>query len=157
MTVAQLGSTDPARNVLLSEREPLDCIFAPRSVALIGATEREGSVGRTILRNLVSNPFGGVVYPINPNRRGILGIRAYPGIKDVPERVDLAVIVTPAATVPDVIGQCVEAGVRGAIIISAGFKEIGEAGIELERQILAEARRGRMRVIGPNCVGVMDT
>ena len=86
----------------------------------------------------------------------MLGIKAYPSIADVPEPVDLAVIVTPAATVPEVIGECVEAGVQGAIVISAGFKEIGPEGAELERQILEQARRGRMRLIGPNCLGVMN-
>src|SRR5688500_1450801 len=84
-------------------RHPLDAIFSPTSVAVIGATEREGSVGRTLLWNLISHPFGGTIYPINPKRNNILGIRAYPAIGDVPEPVDLAVIVTPAPTVPGVI------------------------------------------------------
>ena len=152
----QVGKADLARDILLTERQPLDAIFAPHSVALIGATERQGSVGRTILKNLVSNPFGGVVYPVNPNRRGILGIRAYPSIKDIPDRVDLAVIVTPATSVPDIISECVEAKVKGAIVISAGFKETGTAGAELERRVLTEARKGNMRIIGPNCLGVMN-
>ena len=137
------------------ETRSLDVIFAPKTVALIGATEKQGSVGRTILWNLLSSPFGGTVYPINPNRPNVLGIKAYKNIKDVPEQVDLAVIVTPAPTVPDVIAGCVDAGVRGAIVISAGFKEIGAPGAELERQVLEHARRGRMRIIGPNCLGVM--
>ena len=81
-------------------RRPLDAIFAPRAVAVIGATEKAGSVGRTILWNLISNPFGGTVYPVNPKRPNVLGIKAYPTIADVPEPVDLAVVVTPAATVP---------------------------------------------------------
>jgi acetyltransferase len=136
-------------------RQALDAIFAPSSVALIGATEKEGSVGRTILRNLISSPFGGTVYPVNPKRPNVLGIKAYPDIKSVPERVDLAVIVTPAPTVPGIISECVDAGVKGAIVISAGFKEIGEEGAKLERQILEHAQRGKMRIIGPNCLGVM--
>ena len=86
----------------------------------------------------------------------MLGIKAYPSIAAVPDRVDLAVIVTPAPAVPDLMGECVEAGVRGAIIISAGFKETGPEGVELERRVLEQARRGRMRVIGPNCLGVMN-
>lgn len=151
-----VSKADLARDVLLTERQPLDAIFAPHSVALVGATERQGSVGRTILKNLISSPFGGVVYPINPNRRGILGIRAYPSVKDVPDRVDLAVIVTPATTVPEIIGECVEAKVKGAIVISAGFKETGPQGAELERQVLEQARTGHMRIIGPNCLGVMN-
>jgi acetyltransferase len=112
-------------------------------------------VGRTILWNLISSPFGGTVFPVNPKRPSVLGIKAYPDIATVPEKVDLAVIVTPAPTVPDVISQCVDAGVPSAIIISAGFKEAGAPGIELEQRVLAEARRGNMRIVGPNCLGVM--
>jgi acetyltransferase len=137
-------------------RHPLDAIFSPRNVAVIGATERPGSVGRTLLWNLISNPFGGAIFPINPKRSNILGIRAYPTIADAPDQVDLAVVVTPAPTVPDVIEECVQAGVKGAIIISAGFKEIGEEGARLEQQILAKARQAKMRIIGPNCLGVMS-
>jgi len=138
------------------QRLPLDAIFAPRAVAVIGATERAGSVGRSILRNLIESPFGGTVYPVNPKRPNVLGIRSCPRIAAVPEPIDLAVVVTPAPTVPGVIGECVAAGVRGAIIISAGFKEVGPEGAELERQVLEEARSGRMRLIGPNCLGVMS-
>jgi acetyltransferase len=133
----------------------LDAIFAPRSVAVIGATERAGSVGRTILWNLISSPFGGTVYPVNPTRSSILGIRAYPSIRALPEPVDLAVIVTPAATVPDVVDECIAAGTRGVIVISAGFKEVGPEGVALERRILQSARAAGIRVIGPNCLGVM--
>ncbi len=146
---------DPAYDILRAEHQPLDALFRPRSVAVIGATERAGSVGRTLLWNLVSNPFGGTVFPVNPQRRSVLGIKAYPSIAAVPETVDLAVIVTPAPTVPGVIQECLDAGVKGAIIISAGFKEIGVAGIELEHQIL-DLAKGKMRIIGPNCLGVMN-
>lgn len=133
----------------------LDPIFAPKSVAVIGATEKEGSVGRTILWNLLSNPFGGTIYPVNPKRANVLGIKAYPDIGSIPEQVDLAVIVTPAPSVPRIITDCVKASVRGAIVISAGFKEIGKEGAKLEKEILKEARRGKLRIIGPNCLGVM--
>ncbi|MBI3802969.1 MAG: bifunctional acetate--CoA ligase family protein/GNAT family N-acetyltransferase [Nitrospirae bacterium] len=147
---------EPAHDLLRARHHPLDLFFSPKTVALVGASEQEGSVGRTLLRNLVGSPFGGVVFPINPKRVSVLGIKAYPNIASVPEPVDLAVIATPAQTVPEIIRECVDAGVRGAIIISAGFKEAGAAGAELERQILAEARRGKMRIIGPNCLGVMN-
>jgi acetyltransferase len=146
--------TDRTMDVLRFERDTLGAIFAPRSVAVIGATEREGRVGRTVLWNLISNPFGGTVYPINTRHRQVLGIHAYKHIGDVPETVDLAVIVTPAPTVPDVVGECVAAGVKGAIVISAGFKEAGAGGVALEHRI-AELAHGRMRLIGPNCLGVM--
>ncbi len=151
-----IQTTDPAHNVLRYERQPLDAIFAPKSVAVIGATEKTGSVGRTLLWNLISNPFGGTVFPINPKRSNVLGIKAYPNIASVPEPVDLAVVATPAQTVPGVIAECAAVGVKGAIIISAGFKEVGETGIQLERSILEQARQGKMRIIGPNCLGVMN-
>ncbi|HVP53240.1 MAG TPA: bifunctional acetate--CoA ligase family protein/GNAT family N-acetyltransferase [Terriglobales bacterium] len=147
--------THPAHDVLRSEQRPLDTLFAPQSVAVVGATEKAGSVGRSILRNLVTSPFGGTVFPIHPSRSSVLGIKAYPSIAAVPEAVELAVIATPAPTVPGIIKECVDAGVRGAIIISAGFRETGPAGLELEQQVLGEARRGRLRIIGPNCFGVM--
>lgn len=147
---------DRAADVLKFEPNPLDSIFSPKNVAVIGATETVGSVGRTIVWNLISTPFGGTVFPVNPKRPSILGIKAYPSIKEVPAKVDLAVLVTPATSVPALISECVDAGVKGAIIISAGFKEIGPEGVELERQVMENARRGRMRVIGPNCLGVMN-
>ncbi len=150
------ATANPAYDILRSQRHPLDAIFAPKTVAVIGATEKAGSVGRTLLWNLISNPFGGTVFPVNPQRPSVLGIKAYPTIAAVPEQVELAVIATPAQTVPSVISECVDAGVKGAIIISAGFKETGAAGVELEQQILKQARRGKMRIIGPNCLGVMS-
>lgn len=132
----------------------LDKIFKPNNVAIIGATEKTGSVGRTIIKNLITNPFGGTIFPVNPKRPNVLGIQTYPSVGAIPVPIDLAVIVTPATSVPSVIDECIEKGVEGAIIISAGFKEVGEAGIELERQILEKAN-GKMRIIGPNCLGVM--
>jgi acetyltransferase len=133
----------------------LDAIFAPASVAVIGATETQGSVGRTVMENLVKGGFEGVIYPVNPKRDSVLGLKAYPGVMALPSRPDLAVIITPPATVPAIVEDCAKAGTRGAIIISAGFKEVGQSGVELERQILARARRGHMRIVGPNCLGVM--
>ncbi|MBN2387544.1 MAG: bifunctional acetate--CoA ligase family protein/GNAT family N-acetyltransferase [Anaerolineales bacterium] len=152
----EMARFDPAHDVYRYTPRALQAIFAPRNVAVIGATEKAGSVGRTILWNLISSPFGGTVFPINPKYPGVLGVKAYPKIAAVPDPVDLAVIVTPAATVPGIVGECVEAGVKGAIIISAGFKEIGPQGVELERQILERARQGHMRIVGPNCLGVMN-
>jgi acetyltransferase len=148
-------SADPAHDVLGYERHQLDAIFRPETVAVIGATERPGSVGRTIMWNLVSSPFGGTVFPVNARRPSVLGIKAYPSISEVPARVELAVIVSPAPTVPGIIRECAEAGVEGAVIISAGFRETGPEGAELERQVLEEARRGKLRIVGPNCLGVM--
>ncbi len=156
MTISLNLTVDPAHDIANYRRRPLDVIFAPKTVAVIGATDRPGSVGRTLLWNLISNPFGGTVFPVNPKRDNVLGIKAYADITAIPATVDLAVIATPAHTVPTVIRQCAEAGVKGAIILSAGFKEIGTVGIELEQKILSEAHRHQMRIVGPNCLGLMS-
>lgn len=137
-------------------RDTMDAFFHPRSVVVIGATETAGSVGRSLFWNLISNPFGGPVYPVNPRRQSILGVRAYPAIGAVPDKVDLAVIATPAPTVAGVVRECGEAGVHAAIIISAGFKEAGLEGRNLEQQVAEQARRSRIRIIGPNCLGIMN-
>jgi acetyltransferase len=150
------SNIDSAHDVLHYERTAIETIFAPKNIAVIGATETPGSVGRTIIWNLISSPFGGTVFPVNPKRPSVLGIKAYPNIAAVPEPVELAVVVTPAQTVPGIIRECVDASVKSAIIISAGFKETGGEGAELERQILEHAHRGGMRIIGPNCLGVMS-
>ena len=142
-------------DVLRSTPHPLDVFFHPENVAMIGATENPGSVGRTLLWNLISSPFGGTVFPVNPKRSSVLGIRAYPNVAALPEEVDLAVICTPARTIPGLVRECVDAGVEAAIVISAGFKELGPEGAALEQQVVEEARKGEMRIIGPNCLGVM--
>ncbi len=149
------GRVTPTAVFRDKQHHPLNAIFAPKSIAVVGATEKAGSVGRTLLWNLISNPFGGTVFPVNPQRTSVLGIQAYPNLAALPSQVDLAVIATPAPTVPGIIAECVEAGVKGAIIISAGFKESGAAGAKLEQHILEEARRGKLRIVGPNCLGVM--
>jgi acetyltransferase len=133
----------------------LDPLFRPKSVAVVGASATPGSVGSILIHNLLSNPFGGVVYPINPKRHAVHGVRCYPDLKSLPEAVDLAVIATPAATVPGLIADCLSRGIPGAIIISAGFSELGEEGRELEARIREQAR-GKMRIIGPNCLGVIQ-
>lgn len=138
------------------DRHPLDYIFAPKSVAAVGATEKEGSVGRTVLWNLMNTPFGGPIYPVNPTRPSVLGIKAYPNLKSLPEKPELIVVTTPAKSIPAIISEAADLGIPGAVVISAGFKETGPAGVELERQVLAHARRGNMRLIGPNCLGIMS-
>jgi acetyltransferase len=147
---------DRAHDVLHAESHPLDAIFSPHSVAVVGATERPGSVGRAVVWSLVSSPFGGTVYPVNYQRANVLGVKAYPQVADIPETVDLAVIVTPSKAVPSVVADCIDAGVRGIIVISAGFKEHGEEGKQLEREILERLRGTGVRLIGPNCLGVMN-
>ena len=140
----------------MTRRTALGAFFAPSSVAVIGATDRDGTVGRTVVANLCNGTFRGKVYTVNPKHSEVLGILCYPNIAAVPDKIDLAVIVTPAATVPGIVHECVSAGVRSAIVISAGFKELGRKGAELEREILAELRRGDMRLVGPNCLGMMN-
>jgi acetyltransferase len=149
------AKADPSSDVYRSESHPLDPLFAPRSVAVVGATERMGSVGRSVLWNLLSNPFGGTVFPVNSKRPNVLGIKAYPNVSELPDKVDLVVVTTPADSVPDVLAESVEAGIPAGIVISAGFKEHGQHGKDLETQI-TQIIRGKMRLIGPNCLGVMN-
>src|SRR5215467_2813763 len=143
-------------NRAASRRTTLESLFAPACVAVVGATDREGSVGRTVVANLVQGSYQGRVYPVNRKHSKLFDVRCYPNLESLPEPVDLAVIVTPAATVPGVVRECVDRGVRSAIVISAGFKERGAEGLELERQITSELKRGSMRLVGPNCLGMMN-
>jgi acetyltransferase len=137
------------------QRPALDNMFSPRSVAVIGATDRQGTVGLAVLEQLRAGSFGGSIHAVNPNHPELLGLRCYPKISDIPEKIDLAVIVTPAKTVPGVIAECMDAGVRSAVVISAGFKESGAEGAALEGEIQRLIHKGDLRVIGPNCLGVM--
>jgi acetyltransferase len=139
-----------------SRHPGLESIFLPRSVAVIGATDREGTVGRSIVSNLLESKFPIKVYAVNPSHGEVLGIKTYKQIGDIPGGVDLAVVVTPAHTVPQVIGECVDADVKSAVVISAGFRERGHEGILLEGQIQKHLSRGSMRLIGPNCLGFMN-
>jgi acetyltransferase len=131
----------------------LDPLFAPNAVALIGASEKSGSVGRALAENL--GLYGKATYLINPSHGEILGTKTFPSLAAVPEPVDLAVIATPAPSVPGIIRECAKCGVPASMVISAGFKECGPAGAKLEEEILVEARRGKLRVLGPNCLGAM--
>jgi acetyltransferase len=139
-----------------SRHPGLESIFLPRSVAVIGATDREGTVGRSIVSNLLESKFPIKVYAVNPTHSEVLGIKTYKQIGDIPGGVDLAVVVTPAHTVPQVIGECVDADVKSGVVISAGFRERGHEGILLEGQIQKHLSRGSMRLIGPNCLGFMN-
>ncbi len=134
----------------------LDAFFSPKNVAVIGATDKQGSVGRTVLLNLTSGQLAKKIYAVNPKRSEVLGVPAFPSVAKLPEPLDLAIVVTPATTVPDIIGECVDAGVKAVVVISAGFRERGAEGTELERRIREHLRRGSTRVIGPNCLGIMN-
>lgn len=135
--------------------ENLDKIFNPRRIAVIGASDREKSVGAKLLQNLIGVGYKGVVYPVNPFRPTVQGITAYPNVKKIPRQVDLAVIATPAHTVPQIIEECGTVGVSGVIIVSAGFREAGEEGKVFEKQILKIRNQYNMRIIGPSSLGVM--
>lgn len=149
-----LPAADQAHDIFRRpHRHTLAPLFAPRSLAVIGASERQGSVGAALLQNLKS--CGKPVYPVNPAHSTVQGTQAWPDVKAIPHPVDLAVIATPAETVPGIIRQCTECGIPAAVIISAGFKETGPDGARLEEEVLAEARRGSMRILGPNCLGLM--
>jgi acetyltransferase len=131
-------------------------MFVPGSVAVIGATSRPGTVGRAVLENLLRGKFQGKVYAVNAKHPEVLGLKSYGSIRDIRGPVDLAIVATPAATVPQLIGECVDAGTRSAVVISAGFRERGAEGAALEQQIQEQLRRGSMRLIGPNCLGIMN-
>jgi acetyltransferase len=131
----------------------LDRLFDPRSVAVIGASNTKGSVGYILLRNLIGAEYEGVVYPVNRTALSVQAIQAYPTISQVPRKIDLAIIAVPAKTVPDVVRECGEAGVSGAVIVSSGFKEIGAEGKKLEEHVLSIANSYGLRLVGPNCLG----
>jgi acetyl coenzyme A synthetase (ADP forming)-like protein len=135
----------------------LDGIFRPRSIAVIGASTRKGTIGREILHNLIEFEFNGKVFPVNPKATVIHSIKCYSTILDVPDAVDLAIIIVPRDNVRAVLEQCAEKGVKGVVVITSGFKEIGEEGTEKEEEILQVVRRNNMRMIGPNCFGVLNT
>ncbi|HYB79760.1 MAG TPA: acetate--CoA ligase family protein [Thermoplasmata archaeon] len=135
----------------------LDEIFQPSSVAVIGASNKPGKVGTYLFRNIIEAGFKGVVYPVNPSSKSVSGVRCYPSIEELPETPDLGVIIVPAATVGDTIDQLGKAGSRGAVIISAGFRELGETGAALEADVVRRAAKYKMSIVGPNCFGVINT
>ena len=130
-------------------------LFEPRSVALVGASASPGKVGALVLGNLLDGGFHGKLYAVNPRHKSVRGVPCFASVGQLPHAVDLAVIATPAATVPGVIDECGRAGIRAAVVITAGFRETGPEGAALERELLAAARRHGVRLLGPNCVGLM--
>ena len=132
----------------------LDKIFTPKSIAIVGASEKKKSIGYTIVDNLEKGGYQGKIYPVNPHYQGICGFSAYPSLLDVDQKIDLVVIATPMVTVPSIVKECAQAGVGGMIVISAGGKEIGEKGREIEAKIKTEAHNAGIRIIGPNCLGI---
>ncbi|NGX56993.1 MAG: Succinyl-CoA ligase [ADP-forming] subunit alpha [Candidatus Anoxychlamydiales bacterium] len=141
-------------NLKLNKLNNLDYFFNPKSIAIIGASAKNLSVGKTLIENLKES-YKGKIYLINPKRKSILGLKTYPKIEDVKDKIDLVIIATPAKTVPSIVKECSKKKIKAAIIISAGFKELGKPGIELENQI--RKNKGDMRIIGPNCLGIINS
>jgi acetyltransferase len=138
----------------VSGRHYLTPLFEPRSVAIVGASETPGKVGTVLLSNMLSAGYRGPLFAVNPKYSAVGGVPCYPSVGKIPADVDLAVVATPARTVPEVIEECGKAGVRSAVVITAGFSEVGAAGAKLERALLENARRGGVRLVGPNCLGI---
>jgi len=137
--------------------DKLNSVFYPRSIAVIGASRRPGSVGHSLLANIIDSRYQGIVYPVNPKAKGILGIKCYRNVIEIPDVVDLAVIIVPPQFVPEVLEECGKKHIRGAIVITAGFKEIGGEGIELEEKVKKIIAKHDMALFGPNCLGVINT
>lgn len=136
--------------------EQLDKIFSPKTVAVIGASNNPSTVGYALMKNLIASGYTGIIYPVNLKQKSVLGVRCYPEIGQIPDEIDLAVIATPAHTVPGLVHACGEAGVGGLLILSAGFKEVGEEGDRMAEEMLTIARSYGMRIVGPNCLGLIN-
>lgn len=146
-----------AEGVLPRPPNPLDAIFRPRSVAVVGASNRQGSLGREILKNVVAQGYTGTVFPVNGKSPVVLSMKAYPRVSDIPDRVDLVVLVVPKRDVSQALRDASQAGARGAIVISAGFKEVGGEGEVLEKELVKALADTGIRTVGPNCMGVIST
>jgi acetyltransferase len=138
--------------------EFLKSVFSPSSIAVIGASSKEGKVGNAIFTNILFNNFKGVIYPINPTAKSINGVKCYASLQEIKDNIDLAVVIVPAVSVPDVLEECGSKNIKGAIVVSAGFKEIGKKeGIDLENQVKEIIKKYKIQLIGPNCLGVINT
>jgi len=135
----------------------LMAFLRPRSIAVIGASRREGTIGNKLFRNLLQQSFNGVIYPVNPNAEVVASVKAYPSVLDIPGGVDLAVVIVPAKTVEKVVEQCGRKGVQGIVVISAGFGESGLEGMDRQNRLLEITRKYGMRLVGPNCMGIINT
>ena len=135
----------------------LETLLKPRSIAVIGASRRQATIGNKLFHNLLHQEFRGVVYPVNPNAEAVASVKTYPSVLDIPGSVDMAVIITPAETVQQLIEECGQKGVRIVVVISAGFGEIGPEGLKKQEQLLTTTRHYGMRLVGPNCMGIINT
>lgn len=135
----------------------LHVVFHPQSIAVVGASTRQGTVGNDIFRNLLFNEFNGSVYPVNPKAKSVQGVRSYPSLTAIPDQVDLAVIIVPATAVLSTVDEAIAKGVKGLVVISAGFKEVGGNGVELENRLRDKVQAAGVPLIGPNCLGIINT
>src|SRR5512137_1486565 len=138
-------------------RPDLGKLFFPESVCIIGASRDPSGLGHIILKNLVNGGFGGGIFPVNPKADEILGLRCYPSVLDVPSSIDLVIIVVPAPLIPAILGECGEKGIPNAVVITAGFRESGEQGRQLEAEVLRIAGKTGIRIVGPNCMGLYSS
>jgi acetate---CoA ligase (ADP-forming) len=148
---------DPCNRGQTGSPHGLNAVFRPSSIAVVGASARPDSVGHSVFTNLLHANFTGTIYPVNLKTKSVSGVRAYPSLADIPDEVDLAVLVVPAAATPVVAREAAAKGVKGLIVISAGFREVGEEGARLELELQAVCRLHGMRLIGPNCLGLINT
>ena len=135
----------------------LNPLFSPDSIAVIGASRSPGTIGYQIVDNLLRHGYRGVIYPVNPNAKAVHSIPTYPSISAIPGSVDMAVVVVPKELVLDVVEECGQNGVRGVVVISAGFREVGGEGIAREERLMEIVKNHQMRLVGPNCMGLMNT
>ncbi|HTS17765.1 MAG TPA: acetate--CoA ligase [Verrucomicrobiae bacterium] len=159
MTATLQSTTEVSKKTAsaLPDGERLQPIFSPKSVAVIGASNRIGTVGHDLFRNILLSGYCGTLYPVNPKASSIAGVHAYTNVGQIPDEVDLALVMVPATAVPDVLEECGQKGVRGAVIVTAGFKEVGPEGAALERRAVEMARKHGIALVGPNCLGVINT
>jgi acetyltransferase len=159
MTQTLQGTVEPSKQSAAPVRNDsrLESIFRPNSVAVIGASNRVGTVGHDLFRNILLSGYSGTLYPVNPKAASIAGVHAYTKVGEIPDEIDLALILVPAATVPQVLEECGQKGARGAVIVTAGFKEVGAEGAALERRAVEIARQYGIALVGPNCLGVINT
>jgi len=144
-------------STIMKDNSGMDAIFRPRSIAVIGASRKKGSIGRNILHNLIEYEFNGPVFPINPTADVIHSIKCYPSVLDVPDEIDLAIIVVPKELAIKAVEECGQKGVKGIVVITAGFKEVGGDGVNLEKRLGELIVKYNMRCVGPNCMGVINT
>lgn len=137
--------------------EGVHTLFNPSSVAVVGASNRAGSVGRSVFKNILESDYAGIIYPVNLKAKSICGVRAYPTLTDIPDQVDLAVVIVPAGQAPDVAREAAAKGVKGLIVISAGFRETGPEGAAIERELVSVCLEHNIRLVGPNCLGIINT